>query len=142
MSNPDGVDPRFTQDLLTASVTWLAATPAKVTLNDTVNAVKLLTFGAYGGLIKSLVAFPLATMTARRLLILRRRPADGPTVAWLRAQKLMAAQTLSDTTDTPLPVAFTFDAATPLRGGALEEIWVGVGVTGVSVTFDAEYENF
>lgn len=141
MANPTGTDPRFTQDLLTATVTWVAATAAKTTLNDTVNAVKLLTFGAYGGAIKSLIALPLANVTASRLLVLRRRPADGATVAWLRASKVMLAQTLSNTTETTA-TAFAFDAANPLRGGALEEIWVGVGVTGVSVNFDAEYENF
>lgn len=140
-TNPAGADPKFTQELFTANVTWAAATAAKTTLNDTVNAVKLLTFGQYGGIIKRLTALPLATVTATRLLVLRRMPTDGATVARLATSKTMPAQTVSLTAGIDSTL-FNFDATNPFRGSPLEEIWVGCSVTGVAINFDAEYEDF
>ncbi|WP_337186694.1 hypothetical protein [Phenylobacterium sp.] len=142
MANPDGADPRFTQEVRTASALWAAATTAKTTLKDTVNAVLLCQFGPFGGLITGLKALPLATVTGRALYLLRRRPdVDGATDAHLARSVTLPAQTLA-TTGGITATAFPFSRDEPLKGEPDEEIWVGVAVTGIDVAFDAEIEDF
>lgn len=141
MSNPAGTDPRFAQDVLTANATLTAA---KTDRNSVTNAVKLLVFGAYGGQIKRLRASPAGALAAAtKLMAFRVRPAVSATVAHIIDGVLVPAY-VTDAATTATPVtAFTYDATTPLRGGPLEEIWVGIAAAAANgIEVDAEYENF
>lgn len=140
-TNPAGVDPYFTVETLSANVNLTAAQTSRTNVTG---ATKLLTFGAYGGLLKRLGGTPSGALAAdTKLMLFRVRPAISATVAHLvRSVKVPAYATDAATTDTPT-TAFSFDATTPLRGGPGEELWVGIAAAAANgIEVDAEYENF
>jgi hypothetical protein len=114
-------------------------TAAKTTYADSTNAVKLVTAGANGTLVFGLKAIPRATVTATQLQLFR-SPDNGTTMNLINTQ-LMNAYTMAQTTQDPV-VDFGYSEGAPLRLGASDTLWVGIGVAlAGGIAFDAVCED-
>jgi ABC-type iron transport system FetAB permease component len=128
----------YTQELLTAAAICVAA---KATYTDNVNAVKLLTAGANGALVKSIKAIARGTVTPTQLQLYLKRPTDAA-YYMLPLGAMLAGYTMAASTANT-PAAFAVSASDPLRLGAGDEVWCAIGVAlAAGVVFEAEFENF
>jgi hypothetical protein len=115
------------------------AVAAKVTLNDAVNAVKLLDAGASGTAVYKLTALARATITATQLQLFR-SPDNGVTMFFIN-NLLMAAYTVAATT-AQTPSDFGYSETAPLRLQSGDSLWIGIGVAlAAGVVFDATAED-
>lgn len=115
-------------------------TAAKTTLNDTTNAVSLLTANATNGsILYGLTAMARATVTATKLQLYRTR--DAGVTLYLVKTVAMAAYTLA-ATDSETQVDFGYTESSPLRLAPGDALYVGAGVAlAGGIVFDAQYED-
>ena len=127
----------FTAPFAQAPASWAATATTAFALTGTgsladgspANTVLLGTAGVDGALVTSVTVVPRATNTATMAALFVRRTADAAAARQLIAAVTVAAQTVSATTGLTtvnLNVATEFE---PLRLGAGDELWVGVGTT-------------
>lgn len=116
-----------------------ATTTANTTYTDTpTNTVKLFTAGANGSRITRISACPRETVTADQLQVYA--SVDGGTTKRLINSSLMPATTV-DATHAATPVDFGYSDDNPLILMALEELYVGAGLT-KSVAWRAEGADY
>lgn len=135
-------EPVFTQK---GRIVCAVATAAKITYNDSVNAVKLCDAGADGSLLKGLSAMPAVApttaITATKLMLLA--SPDNGTTMFLVASALMAAHTVAHTTATATTYFSDFGENSPLRFQPAWNLWVGIGVAWAGgIVFNGQVEDF
>lgn len=103
------------------------------------NVLLLVTAGANGAVVFGLAATPRATVTATRLELYLSK--DAGTTKRLIKSVLMSAHTVATTTAIP-STDFGYSETAPLRLGASERLYVGIGVTlAGGIVFAAQYED-
>jgi len=121
-------------------------TAAGITTDSISNSTLLLTAGADGALITRLVAMPRTTIGATAAYLFHSN--NSGTTQRIIDSITLGAQTLASSTQSSgiILTAFTnISETTPLRLGAGESIYVGIGNTqpsGNGIVFSAQYTDF
>lgn len=105
------------------------------------NTLELFTAGEEGALVTKLSAIPLATTTASALYLFISND-DGAAVRLLDSE-LMSAHTVEMTTAIPVVSFGNINESAPVRLGAGDKLYVGIGVELASgVVFNLEATEF
>lgn len=116
------------------------ATTANSTYTDTpTNTVVLITAGANGARVTKISALARATVTNTELQLFR-SPDTGTTKRLFNSRQ-MVAYTVAQTTGNP-PTDFGYSDANPLVLAALEQVYVGIGVSNTGIVFTAEWADY
>lgn len=130
----------FAQTPKTASAVATAVV-ANLTTDAPTNTVELFTAGAEGALVTKLTAIPRATITATCLYLFISN--DGGTTKRLVDSELMGAQTVAVTTAIAETRFSNIAESTPIRLGAGDKLYVGIGVALASgIVFNLEAMEF
>ncbi|UNG19243.1 hypothetical protein [Stutzerimonas zhaodongensis] len=130
----------FAQTPKTATAVAIGAV-ASLNGDTPTNTVELLTAGADGCIVTSLLAIPRATVTASSLVLFLSN--DAGTTKRLIDSELMAAHTVSTTTAIPETKFGNIGETSPLRLAAGDRLYVGSQVALASgIVFKAEYTEF
>lgn len=131
--------PVFTQTQRTATA---VCTAAKTTYNDAANAVLLFTAGVDGAKIKRVWAMPRGSVTATQLQLYLER-ASAPGVLTLVDSALMAAYSLSGTTEVPATDLKRATASAPLGLAAGDKLHAAISISiAAGIVFVADPEDF
>lgn len=123
------------------TATAVATGAATVSDDAPTNTVLLVTAGADGCIVTSLVAVPRATVTASSLCLWLSK--DGGTTKRLIDSELMSAYTMSTTTAIPETIFANISESSPLRLEGTDRLYVGSQVALASgIVFTSEYTNF
>lgn len=130
----------FAQTPKTASEVATAVV-ANLTTDAPTNTVELFTAGAEGALVTKLTAIPRATVTATCLYLFVSN--DGGTTKRLLDSELMGAQTVALTTAIAETSFANISDAKPIRLGAGNKLYVGIGVALASgIVFNVEAMDY
>jgi len=141
----------FTAPFAQSPASWAATATTAFSLTGTnsladgspANTVLLGTAGIDGALVTRIAALPRATSTATLAALFVRRSTDAVAARQLVASTTIPAQTISATTgitETNFNVATEFE---PLRLGAGDELYVGLGTTQAGgIVFNARAVQF
>jgi hypothetical protein len=119
----------------------VTAAIASITTDAPTGVVLLTTAGTEGAIVTAIEAMPRAPVTANALYLFT--STDGGTTKRLIDSVLMAAYTYATTTAIPQTVFTAYTEDYPLRLGANEQLYVGMGVALASgVVFEARRMDF
>ena len=130
----------FAQTTKTASAVCTAAV-SSLNTDTPSNAVAVYTAGLEGALVTKLTAIPRATTTASALYLFISNDA-GSTIRLLDSE-LMVAHTVEATTAIPEVAFLNISESSPIRLGAGDRLYVGIGVAlAAGVVFNVEATEF